>query len=56
MVLGFRCEIDGIQVNGVDLIDIDEAGLITHFKVMIRHLKALNLMNVKMKPRLVPAE
>ncbi|MET0402594.1 MAG: nuclear transport factor 2 family protein [Cystobacter sp.] len=42
-VLEFETTLEGgIQVNGVDLIEWDEKGLITRFKVMIRPLKALN--------------
>lgn len=41
-VLEFECVLDGgIQVNGVDIIDWDEDGRITRFKVMIRPMKAL---------------
>ena len=47
-VLEFACEVDGIVVNGVDMIWWDEAGLITRFKVMIRPLKAINLLHQKM--------
>jgi len=44
-VLEFEKEIDGIKLNGVDIITFDEAGLITHFKVMVRPLKAINLLH-----------
>lgn len=47
-VLEFACEIDGIKVNGVDIIRWGEDGLITHFKVMVRPLKAINLLHQKM--------
>lgn len=47
-VLEFEVEIDGIHVNGVDLIHWNEAGLITDFKVMLRPLKAINLVREKM--------
>lgn len=47
-VLEFQVEIDGIGVNGVDMISWDEAGRITAFKVMIRPLKAINLIHQKM--------
>ncbi|MDZ4371951.1 MAG: nuclear transport factor 2 family protein [Phenylobacterium sp.] len=47
-VLEFACEIDGITVNGVDLIWWDEAGRITRFKVMVRPLKAINMLHQKM--------
>jgi len=47
-VLEFVCEIDGIQVNGVDIISFDEAGKICEFKVMVRPLKAINTLHQKM--------
>ncbi|HEY2676182.1 MAG TPA: nuclear transport factor 2 family protein [Steroidobacteraceae bacterium] len=47
-VLEFQVEIDGIQVNGVDMIKWNEAGQIIDFKVMIRPLKAINLIHQKM--------
>ena len=47
-VLEFVVEIDGITVNGVDMIAWDDAGRITEFKVMIRPLKAINLIHQKM--------
>jgi len=47
-VLEFACEIDGIRINGVDIIRWNEDGLITHFKVMVRPLKAINLLHQKM--------
>ena len=47
-VLEFQVEIDGISVNGVDMIKWDEAGQIVEFKVMLRPLKAVNLIHQKM--------
>jgi len=44
-VLEFEKEIEGIKLNGVDIITFNEAGLITHFKVMVRPLKAINLLH-----------
>jgi len=41
-VLEFKTELDGIHVNGVDIITFDDAGLIKDFKVMVRPLKAVN--------------
>jgi hypothetical protein len=48
VIVEFRSEIEGIVINGIDMIDFDETGLITHFKVMVRPLKALNLLHRKM--------
>lgn len=47
-VLEFQVEIDGISVNGVDMIRWDEAGQIVDFKVMLRPLKAVNLIHQQM--------
>jgi len=47
-VLEFETEIDGIVINGVDMIKWNEDGQITEFKVMIRPLKAVNLIHQKM--------
>jgi hypothetical protein len=47
-VLEFEVELDGITVNGVDMIKWNEAGKITEFKVMLRPLKAVNLIHQKM--------
>jgi hypothetical protein len=47
-LLEFAVEIDGIMVNGVDLIRWNEDGRIVDFKVMLRPLKAINLVHQKM--------
>ncbi|MGQ3113999.1 MAG: nuclear transport factor 2 family protein [Hydrogenophaga sp.] len=47
-VLEFQVEIDGITVNGVDMLCWNDEGRITDFKVMIRPLKAINLIHQKM--------
>jgi hypothetical protein len=47
-VLEFELELDGIKVNGVDLIKWNDAGKIVEFKVMLRPLKAVNLIHQKM--------
>ena len=47
-VLEFQVEIDGINVNGVDMIKWDDEGKIVEFKVLIRPLKAINLVHEKM--------
>jgi hypothetical protein len=46
--LEFQVEIDGIAVNGNDLIKWKAAGRIVEFKVLIRPLKAINLIHQKM--------
>lgn len=47
-VLEFEVSIDGIEVNGVDMIRWDEQGRIVDFKVMLRPLKAIQLIQQKM--------
>jgi hypothetical protein len=47
-MLEFETEIDGTLVNGVDLIKWNDAGQIVEFKVMIRPLKAINLIHQRM--------
>jgi hypothetical protein len=44
-VLEFETEIDGIAMNGVDIIRFADDGRIVHFKVMVRPLKAINLLH-----------
>lgn len=41
-VLRFSAELDGLHLDGVDMITWDDDGVITDFTVMIRPLKALN--------------
>jgi hypothetical protein len=47
-MLEFETEIDGVAVNGVDLITWNAAGQIVDFKVMIRPLKAINVIHQRM--------
>ncbi len=47
-VLEFQTVIDGISINGVDMITWGEDGRITDFKVMLRPLKAVNLVHKMM--------
>jgi ketosteroid isomerase-like protein len=47
-VLEFQTVIDGITINGVDMITWGEDGRIIDFKVMIRPLKAINLVHKMM--------
>jgi hypothetical protein len=55
-VLEFESEIEGIRINGVDIITFnDDGSLITHFKVMVRPLKAINLLHRLMGEQLAKA-
>ncbi len=42
MMLEFVTELDGITINGVDIIRWNDDGKISDFKVMVRPLKAIN--------------
>jgi hypothetical protein len=46
--LEFATELEGIHVNGVDIIRWNDAGKIQDFKVMVRPLKAINKVWEKM--------
>ena len=47
-VLEFETEMDGTYVNGVDIITCNDEGKIVEFKVMIRPLKAIQLVHTQM--------
>ena len=47
-ILEFTVDIDGISVNGVDMLKWNGEGQIIEFKVMIRPLKAIQLIHQKM--------
>ncbi len=47
-ILEFDVKIDDIQVNGVDMLKWNTQGQIIEFKVMLRPLKAVNLIQQKM--------
>lgn len=51
-VLEFSCELDGIVINGVDIMTFNDEGKITEFKVMVRPLKAINLLHQRMQAML----
>jgi hypothetical protein len=51
-VLEFKTMIDGIEINGVDIITFDAEGRITNFKVMVRPLKAINMLHRLMAEQL----
>ena len=44
-VLEFETTVEGITINGVDMIFWNEAGQINRFKVMVRPLKGLNKLH-----------
>ena len=51
-VLEFTVEVQGIHVNGVDMIRWNADGQIVDFKVMLRPMKAINLLNGLMQQML----
>lgn len=51
-VLEFETELDGIRINGIDIIEWDAEGKISDFKVMVRPLKAINLLHALMAAQL----
>ena len=54
-VLEFQNEIEGVRIDGIDMITFDAEGKITHFKVMVRPLKAMNLLHRLMGEQLARA-
>jgi hypothetical protein len=54
-VLEFEKEIDGLKINGVDIIRFSDDDRIIHFKVMVRPLKAINLLHRLMGEQLAAA-
>ena len=55
-VLEFTTRVDGIEIDGVDMISWNEEGRITEFKVMERPLKAVNLLHDLMRRMLEAAQ
>ena len=54
-ILEFVNEIDGIRIDGIDMITWDNDGKITNFKVFVRPLKAVNLLHQLMGAQLQKA-
>ncbi|MCK8671097.1 nuclear transport factor 2 family protein [Rhodococcus sp. HM1] len=51
-VLEFVADLDGVQVNGVDMIEWDEHDRITRFTVMVRPIKGLQALIPRMAAQL----
>lgn len=47
-MLEFTAEIDGIYINGIDIIHWNDEGKIESFKVLVRPMKAMNMLWKKM--------
>jgi len=48
VILEFTTEIDGVTVNGVDMIAFNDDGKIIDFKVMLRPMKGIEIVRLKM--------
>ena len=55
-MLEFRCEINGIQINGVDTFKWNEEGKFTEMKVLLRPQKSLDLIQQEMEKHLLNPE
>ena len=51
-VLEFETTVDGIHVNGVDMVRVDDEGRIVEFKVMVRPLQAVHKLHEVMRAQL----
>ncbi len=51
-VLEFQSTVDGVVINGVDMIEWNLEGKINQFKVMVRPLKAVNKLHEQMFAKL----
>ncbi|MDP3906265.1 nuclear transport factor 2 family protein [Novosphingobium sp.] len=56
VILEFTAEMDGIMVNGIDMIQFNADGKIQDFKVMVRPLKAINKVWDMMAAQLAAAK
>ena len=56
VLLEFTDQLDGIHINGIDLITFDDDGMIKDFKVMVRPMKAMNKLWEMMGAKLQRAE
>lgn len=55
VVLEFTNTINSIAIDGIDMITWNDEGQITHFKVMVRPLKAVNMLHQMMGEMLAKA-
>jgi len=55
LMMEFTATIDGIVINGIDLVTFDNNGMVKDFKVMVRPLKAVNMLWEKMGAQLAKA-
>ncbi|QIZ76390.1 nuclear transport factor 2 family protein [Ferrimonas lipolytica] len=55
-ILEFQLQLNGISVNGVDMIEWDDNGQIKDFKVMLRPLKGMQQVQIEMAKMLEKAK
>jgi ketosteroid isomerase-like protein len=55
-IIEFENEVDGIKINGIDMIWWNEDGKISRFKVMVRPLQAVNKLHQMMGEMLAAAK
>ena len=55
-VLEFVATIDGVEIDGADFIAWNDADRIASFKVMVRPLKAIEMVRAKMAAQLARAQ
>ena len=55
-VLEFQVELDGVAVNGVDMLRWNDDGRLVEFKVMVRPPKAIELIHRRMAAMLQQAQ
>lgn len=48
-VLEFEARVEGLEVNGVDIVRWNDDERVTHFKVMVRPFKGLTALMAEMK-------
>ncbi|MEM7069725.1 MAG: nuclear transport factor 2 family protein [Pseudomonadota bacterium] len=51
--LEFQCKIGELDAVGVDLITLDEDGLISHFEVVMRPLKSVSVLREEIMARIM---
>jgi hypothetical protein len=53
LALEFRGSVDGLDLQGIDLITLDEAGRLANLDVMIRPMNAVEALMKHVRPRMV---
>lgn len=53
-MMEFETEVDGVTIDAIDIVQWNASGRIVDFKVMVRPLKAIGVVQQKMTERLQP--